>query len=47
MRSKSGEMVTDYYSDDPELNIVQKFSVEDYGIKAVRQSECVVVLKRV
>ena len=24
MRSKNGEIVTDYYSDDPELNIVQK-----------------------
>lgn len=23
-RSKAGEMITDYYSDDPELNIVQK-----------------------
>ena len=24
LRSKGGEIVTDYYSDDPELNIVQE-----------------------
>lgn len=28
MKSKKGEIVTDYYSDDPELNIVQEKSVE-------------------
>ena len=28
LRSKSGEIVTDYYSDEPELNIVQEINVE-------------------
>ena len=45
MRSKSGEILTDYYSDDPKLNIVQKITIEDYGIKTVQQSECSVDLK--
>ena len=45
MRSKSGEIITDYYSDDPALNIVQSISVEDYGIKVVQRSECAVSLE--
>lgn len=31
LRSKAGEIVTDYYSEDPTLNIVQKVKVEDFG----------------
>jgi hypothetical protein len=31
LRSKAGEMVTDYYSDSPELNIVQKVAVTELG----------------
>lgn len=31
LRSKAGEIVTDYYSDSPSLNIVQKVKVEDLG----------------
>lgn len=45
MCSKSGEIITDYYSDDPKLNIVQKVTIEDYGIKTVQQSECSVDLE--
>lgn len=30
-RSKAGEIVTDYYSDNPSLNIVQKVSFEELG----------------
>ena len=33
LRSLNGEIVTDYYSDDPELNIVQKKQVEILGEK--------------
>jgi len=44
MRSKSGEIITDYYTDDPKLNIVQKLTVEDFGIKTVQRSGCSVVL---
>lgn len=39
LRSKEGEIVTDYYSDDPALNIVQKLDVHDYGcVKISRQN---------
>lgn len=31
LKSKAGEIVTDYYSDDPSLNIVQKVRVDDLG----------------
>lgn len=31
LRSKAGEIVTDYYSDDPQLNIVKKISIEEFG----------------
>lgn len=31
LRSKAGEIVIDYYSDDPELNIVKKVDVKDCG----------------
>ncbi|MCH5194113.1 MAG: hypothetical protein J1F11_09140 [Oscillospiraceae bacterium] len=35
IRSKEGEIVTDYYSDDPELNIVQQDTGAVYGEKEV------------
>jgi hypothetical protein len=31
LRSKAGEIVTDYYTNDPDLNIVQHVEVEDLG----------------
>ena len=31
LKSKAGEIITDYYSDDPSLNIVQRFNVDDLG----------------
>lgn len=31
LKSKAGEIITDYYSDDTSLNIVQKFNVDDLG----------------
>lgn len=31
LKSKDGEIITDYYSDDPKLNIVQKVDVQDMG----------------
>lgn len=31
LRSKAGEIVTDYYSEDPALNIVQKIDIDDLG----------------
>ena len=31
LRSKSGEVITDYYSNDPSLNIVQRVDADDLG----------------
>ena len=35
LRSKSGEIVTDYYSDDPSLNIVQQVDVQELGYRMI------------
>ena len=44
-RSKSGEIVTDYYSDSPELNIVQKVDCEILQEKELKYTDKEVVLK--
>lgn len=44
LKSKSGEIITDYYSDDPDLNIVQRVSVEDLGyVKYTKREETISV----
>ena len=42
MKSKSGEIVTDYYSDDPTLNIVQKVKVDDLGYMMTRKRNTII-----
>lgn len=39
MKSKEGEIVTDYYSDDPRLNIVQKKHVEIISEKSYTETD--------
>lgn len=44
-RSKLGEMVTDYYSDSPELNIVQQVDCDIFQEKELQYTNKEVVLK--
>ena len=44
-RSKLGEMVTDYYSDSPELNIVQQVNCDILQEKELQYTNKEVVLK--
>lgn len=46
-RSKLGEIVTDYYTDDPELNIVQKVDTEVIGNKEFTYHDKIIVLRNV
>lgn len=46
-RSKFGEIVTDYYSDDPELNIVQQVDAEVLEEKEFSYKDKAVVLANV
>lgn len=44
LRSKSGEIVTDYYSDDSSLNIVQQVDVQELGCMMIwRQNQSICV----
>lgn len=41
IRSKTGEVVTDYYSDDPSLNIVQEKNVEVLNTKVYEETDVI------
>lgn len=45
LRSKAGEIVTDHYSDDPELSIVQRVDVSVIGQKRLSRDNATVILE--